>query len=58
MTKERLVADLKNLGVREGMVLLVHAPLSALGWVAGGEQSLLDALSEAVGDQGTLVMHT
>jgi len=58
VTKERLVADVKNLGVREGMVLLVHAPLSALGWVAGGEQSLLDALSEAVGDQGTLVMPT
>ena len=58
VTKEKLVADLKNLGVREGMVLLVHASLSALGWVAGGEQSLLHALSEAVGDQGTLVMPT
>jgi aminoglycoside 3-N-acetyltransferase len=58
VTKERLVADLKNLGVREGMVLLVHASLSAIGWVAGGEQSLLDALSETVGDQGTLVMPT
>ena len=58
VTKESLVADLRNLGVREGMVLLVHASLSTIGWVTGGEQSLLEALSEAVGKTGTLVMPT
>jgi len=58
VTKERLVADLKNLGVREGMALLVHASLSAIGWVAAGGQALRDALSETVGDQGRLVMPT
>jgi aminoglycoside 3-N-acetyltransferase len=36
----------------------VHSSLSAVGWVAGGEQTLLEALSEVVGDQGTLVMPT
>jgi aminoglycoside 3-N-acetyltransferase len=58
VTRQDLVDDLTNLGVREGMVLLVHASLSAIGWVAGGEQSLLEALSEVVGDSGTLVMPT
>jgi aminoglycoside 3-N-acetyltransferase len=58
VTRQDLVDDLRNLGVREGMVLLVHASLSAIGWVAGGEQSLLEALSEVVGDSGTLVMPT
>jgi aminoglycoside 3-N-acetyltransferase len=58
VTGQDLVEDLRNLGVREGMVLLVHASLSAIGWVAGGEQSLLEALSEVVGDSGTLVMPT
>src|SRR5665647_660842 len=58
VTRERLVADLKDLGVREGMVLLVHTSLSAIGWVVGGEQTLLEALSEVVGGEGTLVMPT
>jgi aminoglycoside 3-N-acetyltransferase len=38
------------------MVLLVHASLSSIGRVAGGGQTLLEALSEVVGDRGTLVM--
>jgi aminoglycoside 3-N-acetyltransferase len=58
LTRELLVADLRALGVREGMLLLVHSSLSAVGWVAGGEQALLEALSEVVGDSGTLVMPT
>ena len=54
-TKEVAIA-LANLGVREGDVLVVHSSLSAIGWVVGGPQAILDALVDAVGPVGTVTM--
>lgn len=51
-----LVHDLRALGVRRGGVLLAHVSLSSLGWVVGGEQSVVLALEEVLGPEGTLVM--
>lgn len=51
-----LVGDLRHLGVRVGDTLMVHASLRAIGPLDGGPETLLDALEEAVGADGTLLM--
>jgi aminoglycoside 3-N-acetyltransferase len=52
----RLVTDLLALGVRPGGVLLVHASLRSLGPVEGGAETVIQALLEALGPHGTLLM--
>ena len=54
VTRSALVRGLRDLGIREGGVLMVHTRMSALGWVVGGSQSIVEALLEAVGPDGTL----
>lgn len=49
-------SDLHQLGVRPGDLLMLHASLRAVGPVAGRADGLLDALHQAVGPQGTLMM--
>ena len=56
ITRSRLVADLRRLGVEPGMDLMVHSSLSAIGYVEGGADTVVDALLEAIGRRGTLMM--
>jgi aminoglycoside 3-N-acetyltransferase len=58
VTRSRLAADLGRLGVRPGGVLLVHSSMSALGWVCGGVQAVVEGLLDALGADGTLVVPT
>jgi aminoglycoside 3-N-acetyltransferase len=48
--------DLMKLGIDNGDILLVHSSLSSLGWVCGGAQTIIMALLNVVGKDGTLVM--
>ncbi|MEM6678414.1 MAG: AAC(3) family N-acetyltransferase [Pseudomonadota bacterium] len=51
-----LADDLVRLGVREGDCLMVHGSMRAIGPAIGGARSVIEALIEAVGAPGTLVM--
>jgi len=55
-TIENLARDLKKIGVKKGMVLLVHSSLSSIGWVSGGAAAVILALEKVLGEKGTLVM--
>jgi len=50
------VGQLRQLGVTPGDVLLVHTSFRAVRPVAGGPSGLIDALRDAVGTDGTIVM--
>ena len=56
LSKKQLVADLRGLGIKKGMDLMVHSSLSALGPVRGGASTVVEALLEVVGRSGTLLM--
>src|SRR5277367_3843124 len=56
VTGERLVRDLRELGVEPGQTLLVNASLSNIGWVEGGAPAVVAALREVVGPAGNVVV--
>ncbi|MFD7297233.1 aminoglycoside N(3)-acetyltransferase [Streptomyces sp. NPDC059897] len=58
VTRASLASDLRSLGVRPGDTLLVHTSLSSLGWVNGGAPAVVQALLDALGPTGTLVVPT
>jgi aminoglycoside N3'-acetyltransferase len=56
LSRAEVAGQLRSLGVREGGVVLVHTSFRAVRPVEGGPTGLIQALQEAVGPQGTLVM--
>jgi len=57
VSRSRLAADLRRLGVSPGGVTMVHTRMSALGWVIGGSESVVRALLDALGPDGTLMAY-
>ena len=53
--RRQLFRDLRTLGVRTGDLLNVKASLRAIGPIEGGAATLIEALLEAVGSEGTIV---
>ncbi len=53
--KDLLIKDLTNLGVEKGDLLNVKCSLKSIGEIEGGANTLIDALLEVVGNEGTIV---
>lgn len=58
VTGAALRQDFADLGLHEGMVVLVHCSLRGIGPVRGGADAVRDALLGTLGDSGTLVVPT
>jgi aminoglycoside 3-N-acetyltransferase len=58
LTRIDLERDIRKAGVLPGDTLVVHSSLSAVGWVLGGPDAVIDSFLTVLGDAGTLVMPT
>lgn len=56
MKKAELVNELKKIGLQEGMEIEVHSSLSSFGYVEGGAETVIEALMECVGKNGSIFM--
>ena len=56
VTKQQIASDLIALGIDPGITVMMHSSLSSLGPVKGGPEAVVDALSEVVGPDGTLLV--
>lgn len=54
--KQDILVALSEVGVRKGQAIMVHTSLRSLGFVCGGAQVVIEALTEAVGSEGTIMM--
>jgi aminoglycoside 3-N-acetyltransferase len=59
ITKDQISKGLKEVGVLQGMNVMVHSSLHSFGsWVLGGPMAVTHALKEVLTEQGTLIMPT
>lgn len=56
LTQKDLLDGLKKCGMKKGDNVIVHTSLSSLGFVVGGAETVIRALLEIVGEEGTIVM--
>jgi aminoglycoside 3-N-acetyltransferase len=49
----------KTCGLEHGQTVILHSSMSKIGgWICGGTESLIQALMDVLGDEGTLMMPT
>lgn len=58
ITKERMVEDLRKLGIQAGDCLFLHSSLKSIGYVEGGANTVFEAIMEVVSSSGTLIVPT
>ncbi|KAF2721959.1 hypothetical protein K431DRAFT_284402 [Polychaeton citri CBS 116435] len=57
-TVPSLTVNFRDLGLKQGDVLLVHSSFRSIGWVNGGAEAVVRALLDVLGEAGTLVVPT
>ena len=55
--RARLGDELRRLGLREGASVMLHTRMSSLGWVVGGSETVVRALLDVLGPDGTLMAY-
>lgn len=55
LNKQDLIDDFIKLGVCGGDVILIRASIGSIGRITGGAQTVIDALLEIIGEDGTIV---
>ena len=58
ITKDQIVFALQLGGIEKGDVVMMHSALSSIGYVEGGAETVIDAVLEAVGPEGTYAVST
>lgn len=56
LTRDQLIQELQNCGIKSGDSVLVHSSFSKIGFVVGGPQTLIDGLVSVIGPTGNLLM--
>lgn len=56
LNKEDIVLGLQQMGIKQGMDIEVHSSLSSMGYVNGGAETVIQALKEVVGNEGSIFM--
>ncbi|MBN1330333.1 MAG: AAC(3) family N-acetyltransferase [Candidatus Heimdallarchaeota archaeon] len=58
ITMKSLIRDFQNIGLKKGDIVIVHSSMSKIGWIAGGPETIVDALMAVITTKGTIVMPT
>ena len=58
ITKENIIKALKELGLKENDNVIVHTSLKSIGYISGGAITMVSALLDTVGKDGTIMMPT
>jgi aminoglycoside 3-N-acetyltransferase len=53
---EDLVSEFRRIGLTDGDTVMVHSSYKSFGGIDGGPQTVLDALIDVIGNEGTLIM--
>lgn len=55
ISKNRLIEDLKNLGIKKGDIINMKVSLKSIGKIEGGVTTLIDAIIEIIGEDGAIM---